>query len=884
MSSLRAIWIRFCNLFRQKQLDQDFVSELAAHLELHVADNVRAGMSPAEARRHALLKLGGLQQSKENYREQAGIPFLQESLQDFRYAVRKLLKSPGFTLVVVLTLALGIGANTVVFSMVNALLLHPYHFRDLDSLVILWENRGTDEGFDSRWISAGDLADITANSSALQEIAAYQCVHFNLSSEGRLDVIRGCRTSGNFFQVLGVNPAQGRAFSKDDVRPGSDDVVIVSHTFWQTKSGGDPNFLGKKIRLSGRNYTVIGIMPRDFDYPVPMQLWVPLALSPAEMADRSDLSLAALGRLRDGVTIPQARAELAAFSRRLAELFPKTNAGRFLSALQLRKELYLYTLPLFLLMQAAAVFVLLLACANLANLLFARMLGRQRELAVRSSLGADRIRLARLLAAEILLLTALGGATTIAASFWGVRALRDSISPEWTKWVPGWDGIQVNPNVLLCAVLLSTALALLFGVVTALYLRRVDLNQVLKETGRAVTPSRGRLRNALVSAQITFALMLLVCAGLTIQGFHRLAGAYQGFQPDHVLKFEVGLPDGTYPDGLQAGNFFQTALRAVSNLPGVSSAALASNLPASNVESEKTLFTIEGRPAASASEASAADLQIISGTYFEVLQIPIVAGRFFSDSDTAAAARVVIINRSLARQFSFSGGALGKRFKLGAPDSAEPWATVVGIVGDARQNWWQSAALPVIYQPFLQSSKRQLDFVMRVDAHPGGYASAVPSLFSQLNPEIAVTEMNSLQTEVDDSIAIVHILGILMGIFGLIALLLSSIGLYGILSENVMRRTHEFGIRLALGAHPRDVVCLVLRHALILAGLGIAIGLPVAFAVSRAMAALVFGLVAVNLPLLLGLALLLVAVALVAAYLPARRGFHVEPETALRYE
>jgi putative ABC transport system permease protein len=425
---------------------------------------------------------------------------------------------------------------------------------------------------------------------------------------------------------------------------------------------------------------------------------------------------------------------------------------------------------------------------------------------------------------------------------------------------------------------------MLFGVTTAFHIRRVDLHQVLKETGRMIAPARGRLRNALVSVQITLALILLVCAGLTIQGFNRLSNAYQGFQPAHVFKFEVGLPDGTYPNSGQAVNFFQIALRSVSDLPGVSGAALASNLPASNVESERTMFTIEGRPAASASEAPAADLQIVSGAYFDVLKIPIVAGRFFGDSDNAASARVVMINQSMAIRFWPSGDALGKRFKLGAADSPEPWATVVGIVGDARQNWWQSTTLPVIYQPYLQSSRRQLDFVMRVDTNTAVYASAVPSLFSHLNPEIAVTEMNSLQTEVNDSIAIVRIMGILMEVFGLIALLLASIGLYGILSQNVVQRTREFGIRFALGAHPHDVLYLVFRHALILAGFGIAIGLPLAFAASHALATLIFGIVAVNTPMLLGLASVLLVVALIAAYVPARRGFHTDPMTALRYE
>src|SRR5215471_7162825 len=838
-TSLRS-WIqRFGGLFRKPQRDAELAAELESHLDLHTEDNVRNGMTPEAARRDALLKLGGIEQTKESYRDQRGLPLLEVWIQDFRYGARKLRKSPGFTSIAILTMALGIGANTTIFSMVNALLLHPYRFRNLDSLVLVWENRGVDEGFDARWISSGDASDLRANAQAFEDIATFQCRDFNLSSEGRIDSTRGCRVSANFFRVLRVGAAQGRTFSTEEETPGSDQAVVISHSYWQSRFGGVPNLLGKTIRLNGRNYSIAGIMPQDFDYPVPMELWVPLAVSPAQKADRSQLSYSALGRLKPGVSVSTAKAQLDAYSRRLAELYPATNSGRVLTLLQLRKELYLYTLPLFLLLQAAAAFVLLLACANLANLLFARMIGRQSELAVRSALGANRVRLARLVVSEMLLLALLGGAVATAASYWSANVLRNSISPEWTMWVPGWDGIEVDRAVLLFAILLSVALALAFSLATVMYMRRMDLNNVLKESGRGpVAPARGRLRNGLVSVQVTFALVLLVCAGLTMQGFDRLARVYQGFQLEGVLKFEVSLPENTYPDGARIAGFHQRALREVSALPGVTQAALATNLPASNVDNQKTLFTIEGRPSLRASEAPAADLQTISKDYFSVLRIPLIAGRFFTEADNASSARVVIISQSMANRFWPGSDALGQRFKLGLADSAEPWATVVGVVGDARQNWWNPATVPLIYHPYLQSPNDKFTFVLRVASNPASYGSAVRGLFAQLDPEIAVTDLKTLESEVEDSIAIVHIMGILMAVFGVVALVLSSIGLYGILSENVARRTYEFGIRFALGAHPRDVLKLVLRQALTLSGVGLAIGLPIAFVASRAMATL----------------------------------------------
>ncbi len=882
---LRQLLHRMRSFFRSAQLDRELDAEMSSHLELAIEENLKRGFSPDEARRQARLRFGGPQQAKEQHREARSLPFFETLLQDIRYSFRMLRKSPGFTAIAILTLAFGIGTNTAIFSMVNALLLHPYRFHNLDSLVLLWENRGIDEGPDARRISPGDVTDVRANSELFEDVATYQCPDFNLSSEGRVDVARGCRVSANFFSILGVAPAQGRLFSSNEETPGADQSVIVSHSFWQSRFAGDSELLGKAIRLNGRNYTVAGIMPPDFDYPVPMELWVPLALTPEEKSDRTKPSLAAIARLRPGVTIAQATASLNTSSRRLAELYPKTNAGRVLNVLKLRKELYLYTLPLFLLLQAAAVFVLLLACANLANLLFARLIARQKELAVRSALGAKQSRLARLLVAEMSLLALLGGAVAISASFSSVRILRNSISPDWTKWVPGWDGIRVDSTVLFSTILLSLLLGLVFGLAAALHLRHINLNTVLKETGRSSAgPARGRLRNGLVSAQVALALILLVCAGLTMQGFSRLAQAYQGFQPDRVLKFEVSLPKNTYPDNVKRANFFRTALRGVSSLPGVSSAALTSNLPASNVDNEKTLFTIQGRPALQASEAPAADLQTIGGDYFSVLKIPRIAGRFFSEADNATAARVAIISRTMANRFWPAADPLGQRFKLGAADSAEPWMTVVGVVGDARQNWWNPATFPVIYQPYLQSSRSSFRFVLRAASNPTGNASAARTAISQVDPEIPITELKTLETEVQDSIAIVHIMGVLMAIFGSVALLLSSIGVYGILSENVAQRTHEFGIRFALGANPRDVLRLVLRHALTVSGIGLAIGLPISFVVSRAMAAFVFGIVSVSLPVLVSLAGLLILVAIVAAYFPARRALRVDPMAALRYE
>jgi len=885
MRWLRVCALRVAGLFAKNRRDQEFAAELESHLQLHIDDNLRSGMSAQEARRQALLRLGGVEPTKEIYRERRGLPLFETVLQDLRYALRTLRKNPGFTLIAVLTLALGIGANTAIFSMVNALLLHPYNFPDLDRLVRVWENRGIDEGADARFIAPQDAADLQSGAPVFDAVTTYTCGDFNLSSEGIVQPVLGCHVSASFFDVLGVSPALGRAFSASEEQPGSDQVAVVSYGFWQRRFAGDVGLLGKTVQLNGKKYTVVGITPRGFDYPVPMELWVPLGLSPAEKADRTKLSLESLARLKTGVSVAQARSAVDSVSQRLQQEYPITNANRRTEVLQLRRELYLYTLPLFLLLQAAAVFVLLLACANLANLLFARIFGRQKEIAVRTALGAGRWRLARLFVTETLLLSCIAGGVAVAVSFWSVKVLRTSIAPSWTMWVPGWDGIQVDRTVLAFTALLIAVVGLLFGLGTVLHSAQALPYATLKEAGRGpMLGSKGRLRSALVVAQVMFALVLLVCAGVTTQAFLRLVDVYQGFQAANVLRTEIRLPEKSYPENSRIASFYDRMLRGSASLPGATAAALVTNSPASNVDNETTFFTINGRPAVKASEAPSADLQISSPDYFTVLRIPLVAGRSYTVADNTNAARVAVISRSMAARYWPNGGELGQQIRLEAADSTEPWMTIVGVVEDVRQNWWNPTSRPTIYEPFFQSPQRLMVFLMRVSSNPEGYVSGVRDVVRGIDDQLALTGVGTLEKEITDSIAIIRIMGVLMALFGCVALALSSVGVYGVLAEGVARRIPEIGVRLALGAEPRDVMKLVLGQALKLTGIGLAIGVPIAFAVNRAMSSLIFGIVSINLPLLAGFALLLLVVALAAAYIPARRAMRVDPMVALRYE
>ena len=806
-------------------------------------------------------------------------------IQDLAHGARVLSKNYAFTIVAVLTLALGIGANTAIFSMVNALLLHPYNFRDLDRIARIWQDTGSDVGFDNRFIAPADAADIARNANLFQDLTTYRCHTFNVTSGSSMQPVHGCGVSANFFELLGVAPSLGRSFTPCEQQPGLDAVAVVGYGFWQRQLGGDPNAVGKSLQLNGRTYTIVGIMPVDFNFPAARQLWVPLALTPEAQADRSQLSVESIARLKDGVSAGQARGALAGFSAQLAASYPKTNTGRRTMLLELRRELYQYSLPLFSLLQFAAGFVLLLACANLANLLFARIVGRQKEIAMRTALGASRRRLAQLFVSETILFSLIAGVVAVLVSLWTVKLLRTSISPDWTQWVPGWSGIQVDGRILAFTILLATLIGIFFGLATLVHAVRIDLNQTLKEGGLgSMTRIRARLRSTLVVVQVVFALVLLVCAGLTIQGFVRLAGVYAGFQPESVMMFEPILPANVYTDTEKIVNFYQQLLRDAVSLPGVTAAALVSNPPASNVNNATTPFMIEGRPPNRAAETPSADLQLATPDYFRALRITLISGRSFSDADNATSPPVAVISRSMAERFWPHGDATSQHIKLAAADGAAPWLTIVGVVDDVRQNWWDSFKQPVIYQPLLQAPDRGMVLVVRTNANPTGYVSPVSNIIHKLDSSVAIAGVQTLQSEVTDAIGLIRIMGILMGVFGGVALALSALGVYGVLSESVAQRTREIGIRVALGARPDDVRKLVLGNALRLTATGLAVAIPLSLAINRAMASLVFGIVSVDLEVIAALAAVLLLVGLAAGYFPARRATRIDPMLALRHQ
>ena len=805
---------------------------------------------------------------------------------DFRFGVRALRKKPGFAVTAVLTLALGIGANVAVFSIVNALILRPYPFPGLDRLVLL-RAEGPNVVSEVR-IAPADFLDLQRESSIFQMLAAFRVGDSNLTGSGDTQSVVTAAVSPNFFELIGVQPTLGRQFATEETEAGRDAVVILNYGFWQRHFSGVRNILGRSIELDGRKMAIVGIMPRHFRYPVATDLWMPLVLTPQMRSERNaqavqGRAIQVLARLRPEVSLNRAESEVQAFAARLQRQFPDTHSDRSLSLLLLRREQYAFSAPLFLTLQAAALFVLLLAAANLFNLLLARLIDRQKDVAVRTALGASKLRLMQLYMGETVSLALVGGGTALIGSYLAVNFIRTSIPQDYTKWVAGWESIHLDQSVIAFAVALTLIVGLLFAMGASWRSGTPDLNRVLKQGTRASGRRRGRLRGILVTAQIAFAAVLLAGAGLMVQGFIRLARVYKTFDPGHVLTMEITLPEQRYNDDAKVRAFHQQFLERVAALPGVLSAGTVTNPPASNVDNARSLFAIEGQTILRESDAPSADLQSVSPDFFRSLRIPLLQGRDVTDHDSDGAPLVAVISRTMAARFWPGASAIGQRIKLGSPGSQANWITIVGVVEDVKQNWWDSAARPVIYRPFAQAPKRWINFAIRTSFDPHNAAPAVRDAGRALDPGISFS-LSTMDSEVSDSLAPIRILGILMVVFGAVSIALSALGIYGLLAHSVAQRTHEFGIRMALGAQRGDVLRLVIGQSWKLCAIGLLIGLPSAYLLVRLIENLLYGVIAFSAMVFIALTVALTAVALLAGYLPARRATKVDPMLALRYE
>jgi len=803
-------------------------------------------------------------------------------LQDIRYALRTLLKRPAFTIIVVLALALGIGANTAIFSVVNSILLRPLPYKNPDRIAMVWlDNHKL--GVDQDWHSYPNYVDYRDQNSVFEDIAAFNDRSFNLTGTGEPVRVVGAWATANLFSVMGVDPMKGRAFSVEEEEPGKDRVAVISYGLWQRRFGGNPDVVGQPISLNGVDRTIVGIMPPSFMFPEKTtELWIPLAASPRNKQARGSFWLKAVGRLKPGVPIEQARADMGAIASHLEEQFPGIMAGYGVNLVPLHEQVTGKVRTALLVLLAAVAFVLLIACANVANLLLARAAAREREIAIRTALGASRWRIVQQLLTESALLGLVGGAVGLLLAIWGLDALV-KLSPAT---IPRLDQIGIDGRVLGFTAAVSLLTGFIFGLVPALQASKPDLNETLKEGGRGTTGgARGRrIRSSLVISEIALSLVLLIGAGLLIKSFIHLQKFDLGFKPDHLLTMRVQLPGSKYREEKQLVNFFQQLLPRMESVPGVQSVGGISEIFLNDTPNS-TNFTIEGRPAQTAAESIEVPLDAVTANYFRVMGIPLLKGREFDDHDAIGSPLVVIVNNTFARRFFPDEDPLGKRFIYGQPDGANPpWMTIVGVVSDMRRTGFERAVRPETFLPQNQQPDGGLTLVARTSGEPTNFAGALRDAIWEIDKDQAVYNIKTMDATLAEMTSERRFNTLLLGLFAAVALILASVGIYGVISYSVAQRTHEIGIRIALGADRRNVLRLIVGQAMGLALIGVGVGLTSAFILTRMMTSLLYSVSATDPTIFTLIAVILTGVALGASFIPARRALKVDPMIALRYE
>jgi putative ABC transport system permease protein len=891
----------------------EIVEELALHLEAACEDALAAGLSEMEAEARAaqsydwrlleceLSRAEGpsaaraLQPSLELIERKGGIR-MGSLIQDLRFGARMLLKQPGFTLIAALTLALGIGANTAIFSVINGVLLRPLDFRDPHRLFMLWtDNPIYQLGFHEFPAANTDLAEWRAAATSFEQFAAFQSSPADLSDGGDPERVGGVEVTANLLPLLGVQPLLGRNISAEEEQPGRDRVALISHALWRRRFGGDAEILGKAITVNGAPRTVIGIMPEGFHFPRATEmpqayhlperadLWTPLARDAGYWLNRNQRQLVLIvGRLKAGVTQAQAQAEMDGVAARQARAYPQTHGGWRVWLTPLYNQVVGQTRTPLLVLLGSVGFLLLIACVNIASLLLSRAAARRREMAVRAAIGSGRARIIRQLLTESLLLATLGGGLGLLFGYWGLNLLLGFIPPT----VPRLQDISLDAHVLLFTSLISILTGALFGLVPAWQASKVNLTEALKDAGRANSAGRGVSgpsgHGLLVTAEVALVTILLIGAVLMLQSFRRLLAVDPGFKSEGVATFEVSLPVARYPDGGKRAQFFDRARAQLGSLPGVRAVGAISNLPLSGNES-MDYFVVEGaEPAPRGKEPLAEDRVIIPG-YFEAMGVSLISGRNFEATDGADKPPVAIVNETLARQFFPGGDAVGKRIKrvLGDKD----WRTIVGVVRDVRGHALETRARPQLYRAHAQAPYGNMAMTARADATAlPALRSAIQQEFKRLDATLPVANYRTMPELVEKATARPRFITLLLGLFAAIALMLTVVGLYGVVAYGVNQRTREIGIRVALGARRQNVMSLVIAQGARPAFVGVGVGTVGAFALMRLLTTQLYEIKPTD-PATFGIvALGLLLVSLIACYIPARRATKVDPLTALRHE
>jgi len=822
---------------------------------------------------------------------------------DLRYALRQLAKSPGFTAVAILTLALGIGANSAVFSLINALVVRPLPYQQPSQLVLIWERFAT-MGLERIPVSAPEYRDLEKEFQSTTGLAAFTFERFNLGGGDLPERISGAVVSPSLFPLLGVEPIKGRTFAREEQGEGHDNVILISERLWKRRFNSDAALVGKSLLLNGRNYTVIGVMPAKFEFPIPLfgiqgnqfaervDIWKPIAFTPLELKERGSRGYSLIARLRLGVSVVKAQAELDQLISNWIRTYPENYSGGGFGA-----RIYPFQDQVvggmrtgLAILLGAVIFVLLIACANLATMLLARASARERELAIRVALGAGRWRLLRQMLTESVLLAIAGAAAGIILSVWGLVLLKQI----GARTIPRLAEVNVDVVVLFVTAIVAVGTGILFGLIPALATAKPELTEALKEGGRSSTTSaqRNEVRNVLVIAEIALALVLLVGAGLLLKSYARVQDIDPGFDRGNVLTAEVNLPDTKYPQrgssdfrkGEAMINFWNEAQRRVQQLPGVEAAGFTTILPLSGSNSDSS-FAIERRVPGKNEPGPDEEIRIVTPDYFRVLKTPLVRGRFFSESDNAHAPGAVIINEALAKKYWPNEDALGKRVTFSDPRKPDPkWLTIVGIIRSIRHRGLDLDPAPEYYLPLAQSAESSMILTVRSRQDPSTLTSAIRREILSLDPDQPIANVRTLETVTDDSVAPRRMSMVLLGAFAGIALLLASIGIYGVISYLVVQRTHEVGVRMALGAQRSDVLRLIVGHAARLIGIGTLIGLILAFLSTRLLSALLYNVGAFDTATFLFVTIALAAVALLASYIPALRAARADPVVALGHD
>jgi putative ABC transport system permease protein len=880
MIYLRRFVAKLGGVFHNAQVENDLEREINAHLGLLEEDFLRKGMSAEEARRAARCAYGGVEQAKQLHRDERSLLWLGRLRQDIRYAFRQLGRSRGFALVAIVTFTLGIGANTTIFSFADLIIRRPISLPGLDRLVSIEEQTPTS---DDKGISPANYLDLHAANHAFEQLAGYEYWSAGVGNQDQPYEAAGVRVSDNFFSTIGIKPVLGRDFISGEGAEGRSREVILSDAFWRQHFAADPSAVGRLLKLDGETYSIIGVLPARATFPLGApSFWVPLSMNQQMRSERQQLSLHAVGRLQDGVSLEQARGEVEGIWNAIARAYPRANAGRSMHIAGLRDSIVLdYNRQFALLLMGVAGFVLLIACTNIATLQFARASVRQQEIAIRAALGASRRRVLSQLLTESILLSLLGGAGGAILSIFSVRLLRNTL-PADVQWFCDVSTLKFNGTAFAFTLLLAVVSGVLSGLAPAWECSKADPTRALAtESHRIAGGSNNKWRSALVTTEIALALVLLIGAALMVKGFRNLATGPRSMEPESLLTLHVELPQTRLPQ--QVKSFEDSLISQLSNLQGVRSVGLASGIPYSFYEGNTALM-VEGKEATQSDQAPAAMAESVNSDYFRTMHIPLREGRWFHTGDDTGTMNVAVVSESMARRLWPGHSAVGKRLKTEDRDQTTSWMTVVGVAGDVQHEIYDRSFRSILYLPYQQAPPLSFDLAVRGDSNPLQFASSVRRIIQGLDSNLPVANLETLAVKLSAQASSLQYVALLVAGFGILALILSAVGVYALMANSVAERRHEIGIRMALGAQKWNVLCAVMGRALIATAIGLACGELLALGFARLLSSLIYGVGARDTETFVLIPGVLALVALAATYFPARRTTSTDPMQTLRME